>query len=171
VACVAIVAGATKARNHYSPRKENMATYNLTCADCGAGVQVHRRDAKVCGRCRLLRNLRFCISRFKRARKCRTPGCLNRYRPMHVRDLSYCGPCTAETLGHKHPKGTCLVCRNEDVPVYDDLVSVCLSCLKDPEDQGTVFEALQRGQAKRKKANVAALNRLKMGEPSLTRVD
>lgn len=151
-----------------------MASYQLTCVDCGdSSHTVTRSDAKYCPSCKLRRALEYVESgrhRMRSTRKCRVCGVP--YRMTHGKDLKTCGHCDTAALDTTTKAGlpACSWCSGKVHP-RSALPSVCLECQSDPASRKKLVRGLRKGFSDRKLANRTGLAALAAGTSHLRRID
>jgi hypothetical protein len=137
--------------------ERTLASYQLVCEDCGELQEVGRRDARVCAKCRLLRDLTYVSGKVKRDRKCRICG--SPFRPLNLRDFQHCGTCTQDYS--KTEPGTCGICKKETGLI--PRTPVCLPCTKGTETQPKVIRGLRKGRDTRRALNAARIEQVLAG--------
>lgn len=121
-----------------------------SCQKCGHELRKGaRRDAKLCGPCRILRDMQYARKKLqgRNAQKVRTRKCDEcdaEFRPHHIGSW-HC----AEHFTRARPDVACKLCK-EDRPSIETSVPLCLYCSTGVETQERAYKALQKGQRDRK---------------------
>ncbi len=116
-----------------------MAT--ISCTDCGAERKQCPTNTLYCKSCRLLRDLAHWASNRRTCRDCRAS-----FAPIGRTDYR-CSSCHPGTRGRTV---ACVLCRAYGAPLLHG-IPVCAECIRSPLKRKKLIEALERGQALRRK--------------------
>lgn len=112
------------------------------CEGCSAPATAKRRNAKYCTVCRLVKNVMFIKDNSKKCWLCES-----KFAPLERNDV-FCGTCDEDAP--RGNTGTCSLCQAE-AQLYRDDISVCVPCMKDPEQRPLLLRALRKKQRARRK--------------------
>lgn len=110
----------------------------IKCADCGAPRKTTQANTRYCRLCAAIRAIEYWTP--DKARRCGEQKCKRRFVPTKRGDFA-CGHCD-----YRRHRGTCAICKGDDVPIWLEGIAVCLVCAKDPQARLTLIKALLKKQ-------------------------
>ncbi len=116
-------------------------SWTITCEDCRHEYATIRRNTKVCGLCRLVRDLPYIADK-----KATCWICENEFAPLY-RGENVCAACG--TPSQRHGIGECVYCHESRPRVRND-VSVCDHCARQPDRRRMFMLGLLKKQAQRR---------------------
>lgn len=98
----------------------------IECEDCGCPRLTRRSNTKFCRVCRIYKNLKYLGDRVT---KC--IACDKTFAPIY-RNEDVCASCSPD-LPTGDPRGTCVICKQENASIIDQSISLCLQCAQNPK--------------------------------------
>lgn len=110
-----------------------MASFSISCADCGSEYETNRKNTRYCRVCRVLRNLIYYGPKLTTCWSCE-----EKFAPWEDKQV-FCGGCARKA--DSAPTGTCGLCKEETKVIHQD-IHVCHTCATDPKSRPKLVRAL-----------------------------
>lgn len=118
-------------------------TMTIECADCGKSRETRIKNTKYCKLCRLYRDLTFMAGGYNPKATCLV--CDAAFLRVKRNDV-VCGTC--DIGAESAPTGPCSLC-GTTAKLYDEDVTVCRKCIKDPRRRETLYKSVGKKRAQR----------------------